>query len=157
MVGIRLYPERIALVAQDGEIVRHARLFERGQTRYDWQHYLPLIERKPGALRNGAPFTDLPEPLQRLRTLLLKREGGDRIMAEVLSTVPKAGLEAVLVAVELVLESGAVNAEHLHNVLARLKPTPAIPQVETDLTVAEAPVADAGRYDRLRTQEVDHA
>lgn len=99
MVGIRLYPERVALVAQDGEIVRHARLFERGQTRYEWQHYLPLIERKPGALRNGAPFTDLPEPLQRLRTLLLKREGGDRIMAEVLATVPKAGLEAVLVAV----------------------------------------------------------
>ena len=157
MVGIRLYPERVALVAQDGEIVRHARLFERGQTRYDWQHYLPLIERKPGALRNGAPFTDLPEPLQRLRTLLLKREGGDRIMAEVLSTVPKAGLEAVLVAVELVLESGAVNAEHLHNVLARLKPTPAVPKVETDLTVSEAPVADAGRYDRLRAQEVDHA
>jgi hypothetical protein len=36
-------------------------------------------------------------------------------MAEVLATVPKAGLEAVLVAVELVLESGAVNAEHIHN------------------------------------------
>ena len=77
MVSIRLYPERVALVAQDGEVVRHERLFDRGQTRYDWQHYLPLIERKPGALRNGAPFADLPEPLQRLRALLLKREGGD--------------------------------------------------------------------------------
>jgi hypothetical protein len=157
MVSVRLYPERVALVAQEGESVRHERLFDRGQTRYDWQHYLPLIERKPGALRNGAPFADLPESLQRLRTLLLKREGGDRLMAEVLATVPKAGLEAVLVAVELVLESGAVNAEHIHNVLARLKPTPSIPSVETELTVSEAPVADAGRYDQLRTQEVDHA
>lgn len=157
MVSVRLYPERLALVAQDGEIVRHERLFDRGQTRYDWQHYVPLIERKPGALRNGAPFADLPESLQRLRTLLLKREGGDRLMAEVLATVPRAGLETVLVAVELVLESGAVNAEHIHNVLARLKPTPPIPSVETDLTVSEAPVADAGRYDQLRTQEVDHA
>ena len=157
MVSIRLYPERIALVSQDGEVVRHERLFERGQTRYDWQHYLPLIERKPGALRNGAPFADLPEPLQRLRVLLLKREGGDRVMAEVLATVPKVGLEAILVAAELVLESGAVNAEHIHNVLARLRPSPVIPKVETDLTVSEAPVADAGRYDRLRAQEVDHA
>lgn len=157
MVSIRLYPERIALVAQDGEIVRHERLFERGQTRYDWQHYLPLIERKPGALRNGAPFADLPGTLQRLRTLLLKREGGDRVMAEVLAAVPKVGLEAVLVAVELVLESGAVNAEHIHNVLARLRPSPVIPKVETELTVSEAPVADAGRYDQLRVQEADHA
>ena len=77
-------------------------------------------------------------------------------MAEVLATVPTAGLEAVLVAVELVLESGAVNAEHIHNVLARLQPTPTIPKVETHLRVTEAPVADAGRYDRLRGAEVDH-
>ncbi len=84
-------------------------------------------------------------------------EYGDLSVAEMLATVPKAGLEAVLVAAELALESGAVNAEHLHNMLARLRPTPAIPRVETDLTVLEAPVADAGRYDRLRAQEVDHA
>ena len=46
---------------------RHERLSAEGQTRYDWQHYIPLIQRKPGALRNGAPFADMPEPLQRLR------------------------------------------------------------------------------------------
>jgi transposase len=156
MVSIRLYPERVVVLSQDDERVSHERLFDRGQTRYDWQHYVPLIERKPGALRNGAPFADLPAPLQRLRAQLLKRQGGDRIMAEVLAAVPKAGLEVVLVAVELVLESGAVNAEHIHNVLARLQPTPAIPKVETHLRVSEAPVADAGRYDCLRSEEVDH-
>jgi transposase len=79
MVSIRLYPERVILVSAEGEIVAHDRLLDRGQTRYDWQHYLPLIERKPGALRNGAPFADLPEPLQRLRGILLKRAGGDRL------------------------------------------------------------------------------
>ena len=157
MVSIRLYPEQVILVSAEGETVCHERLFDRGQTRYDWQHYLPLIERKPGALRNGAPFADLPEPLQRLRGSLLKREGGDRLMAEVLATVPQAGLEAVLVAVELVLESGAVNAEHIHNVLARLKPQPVIPSVDTALQVAEPPVADTARYDRLRTEATDHA
>jgi hypothetical protein len=144
-------------IAQDSEVVCHERLFDRGQTRYDWQHYLPLLERKPGALRNGAPFADLPEPLQRLRGRLLKREGGDRLMAEVLATVPKAGLEVVLVAVELVLESGAVNAEHIHNVLARLQPQPAIPAVDTALQVSEPPLADTARYDQLRTEATDHA
>jgi hypothetical protein len=27
---------------------------------YDWRHYLAVIQRKPGALRNGAPFAELP-------------------------------------------------------------------------------------------------
>ncbi|MCX7056270.1 MAG: IS21 family transposase, partial [Proteobacteria bacterium] len=102
MVSIRIYPERIDFAAHDAVVASHPRSFERNQTRYDWQHYIPLIQRKPGALRNGAPFADMPEPLQRLRGLLLKHEGGDRVMAKVLAAVPKYGLEAVLVAVELV-------------------------------------------------------
>ena len=156
LVSVRIYPERIAIVAHDRVVASHERCFERNQTRYDWQHYLPLIERKPGALRNGAPFADLPEPLLRLRGLLLKREGGDRVMAKVLAAVPKAGLEAVLVAVELVLESGNPSAEHVENVLNRLKAAPPPEPVPTHLQVAEAPVADTDRYDRLR-KEVSHA
>ena len=85
-------------------IASHARQFNSAQTVYDWQHYIDLVQRKPGALRNGAPFLDLPAPLLRLRQMLLKREGGDRVMAQVLAVVPQAGLEAVLVAVVLVLE-----------------------------------------------------
>jgi len=157
MVEIRLYPEHIEILAQEQRIARHARWLDRGQTRYDWQHYLPLLARKPGALRNGAPFADLPEPLQQLHRILLSRKGGDRVMVEVLAAVAKAGLEAVLVAVELVLETGAVSAEHIHNVLARLAPTPVPAKVETRLQVQEAPTTDTGRYDRLRDPEVDHA
>lgn len=96
-------------------IASHTRQFNSAQTVYDWQHYIDLVQRKPGALRNGAPFLDLPAPLLRLRQMLLKREGGDRVMAQVLAVVPQAGLEAVLVAVELVLEgatlAGSVSAE----------------------------------------------
>jgi hypothetical protein len=156
MVGIRVYPERIDMVAHDAVVASHLRSFGRGDTRYDWQHYIPLIERKPGALRNGAPFADLPAPMQKLRSMLLKREGGDRIMAKVLASVPKHGLEEVMVAVELVLESGNPSAEHIENVLNRLKTVPPPPQVESALTVSETPVADTHRYDRLRG-EVSHA
>jgi hypothetical protein len=60
-----LYPERIDFVAHDTQGASHPRSFDRKQVLYDWQHYIPLIERKPGALRNGAPFADMPEPLQR--------------------------------------------------------------------------------------------
>ena len=156
MVGIRVYPERIDLVAHDAVVASHQRSFGRTETRYDWQHYIPLIERKPGALRNGAPFADMPVPMQKLRGVLLKREGGDRMMAKVLAAVPKHGLEGVLVAVELVLESGNPSAEHIENVLNRLQATPPPAQVESALTVSETPVADTHRYDRLR-EEVSHA
>ena len=50
-------------------------------------------------MRNGAPFADMPEPLQRLRRGLLRNPGGDRVMAQVLAIVLTAGLDAVLVAV----------------------------------------------------------
>ena len=165
MVSTRLYPQRVDVVADDRLVASHSRQFSRGLTVYDWQHYIDLVQRKPGALRNGAPFLDMPAPLLRLRQMLLRHAGGDRVMAEVLAVVRKAGLEAVLVAVELVLESatpnGSVSAEHVHNVLARLL-TPQTPeQAETALQLTNAPKADTARYDRLRTalpdaSEVNH-
>jgi hypothetical protein len=137
-------------------VATHDRLFDRGLVRYEWQHYLPLVERKPGALRNGAPFLDLPEPLRRLQAALLKRAGGDRIMVQVLACVPQFGLEAVQVATELVLESGNTSVEHVRNVLSRLhEPLPSA-KLETSLQLTEDPIADASRYDRLHPQEVDH-
>jgi hypothetical protein len=111
-------------------------------------------------LRNGAPFADLPTPLRSLQQALMRHEGGDRVMAQVLAAVPIAGLEAVLVAVDLALEAGAVSAEHVLNVIGRLKPTPEIERVETSLILTEAPTADTGRYDTLRAvaaEEDGHA
>jgi transposase len=161
MLSVHLYPSRVSVVAGEALVASHERLTDRGQTRYDWQHYIPLLQRKPGALRNGAPFADLPPALQKLRQALIRHPGGDRVMAQVLAAVPSAGLDAVLVAVELVLESGAVSAEHVLNVLGRLTAGPPPEQVETALELKEAPRADTGRYDTLRandsTEEVDHA
>ncbi|MDN8618951.1 IS21 family transposase [Variovorax ginsengisoli] len=162
MVSTHLYPTRVTVVAGDALVAEHERLTDKGKTRYDWQHYIPLVQRKPGALRNGAPFTDLPQPLQRLRRALLRETGGDRLMARVLALVPTAGLEAVLVAVELALDgappSGRVSVEHVINVLARLNAAPRPANVETALQVLTPPIADTARYDRLRNiQEADHA
>ncbi|WP_438361727.1 Mu transposase domain-containing protein, partial [Pseudomonas syringae] len=51
-VSSRLYPSRIVVIADETVIASHERLFDRDQVGFDWQHYIPLIERKPGALRN---------------------------------------------------------------------------------------------------------
>lgn len=157
IVSVRLYPESITVYTDQIEVARHARLFDRDQVRYDWMHYVTLIERKPGALRNGAPFKDMPTPLRQLQEVLLRHVGGDRVMAKVLGAVPKFGLNAVLVAVDLVLESGNCSAEHVINVLARLHQAERPQQVETDLRIQEEPKADVARYDSLRGTEVRHA
>ena len=154
MVSTRLYPTRVVVVAAGEIVADHTRLGDKSKTRYDWRHYIPLVQRKPGALRNGAPFTDLPEPLQRLRRSLLRETGGDRLMAKVLALVPGAGLDAVLVAVELALESappsGRVSEQHVINVLARLNAPPWPANVQTPLQALTPPIVDTARYDRLR-------
>ena len=86
-------------------------------------------------------------------------------MAQVLAIVPKAGLDAVLVAVELALEStrqGRVSVEHVLNVLGRLTAEPAPESAATALQVSTPPLANTERYDSLRagtlnTEEADHA
>jgi hypothetical protein len=133
-------------------VASHARLADKGHVRYDWQHYIALVQRKPGALRNGAPFADLPTPLQRLRQGLMRHSGGDKVMAQVLAAVPTAGLEAVLVAVELVVETGALSAQHVLNVVARLSSSAVPDAVQTTLTLKQAPLANTSRYDSLRSE-----
>jgi len=153
VVSLRLYPFELVVIAEGEEVARHARSFERDQTFYDWRHYISLIVRKPGALRNGAPFATMPEPLVRLQAHLLKHPGGDRVMAQVLAAVPVHGLEAVLVAAEIALESGRPSGEHVLNVLARLKSPSGPPHADvtaTALALTEQPAADVDRYERLR-------
>jgi hypothetical protein len=154
-VSVRLYPDRIVIIDDQAVVAEHVRANDRDHIVYDWQHYVPLVQRKPGALRNGAPFADLPDSLQRLRQALIRRHGGDRVMAQVLAAVPTFGLEAVLVAIDLVLQSGRPSAEHVLNVLARLHEGPPPERVDTALVIADEPVADTERYDRLRA-EVGH-
>ena len=77
-----------------------------GKVIYDWRHYLAVIQRKPGALRNGAPFIEMPDAFRQLQDHMLRKEGGDREMVDVLSLVLQHNEEDILCAVELALEAG---------------------------------------------------
>ncbi|ASJ23740.1 IS21 family transposase [Laribacter hongkongensis] len=159
VVSLRAYPDILRVVGGHGEIVDLVRSFERDQTFYDWRHYIALIERKPGALRNGAPFKTMPEALQELQRQLLKNAGGDRVMAQVLSAIPLHGLGTVVQAIQIALDGGRVSVEHVMNTLGRLKdaaqPTVAL-QVDTPLALHRPPQANVSRYDSLRAVEVSH-
>ena len=96
-VDIHAYADRI-VIRQDGRIVaEHRRSYVRGATIYDPWHYVPVLARKPGALRNGAPFKDwvLPAALDRIRRKLAGSNDGDRQMVKILAAVLSDGLPAV--------------------------------------------------------------
>jgi len=57
-VTLRAYAERVVIVAEGRSVGEHARLAGRRQVAYNPWHYLKVLERKPGALRNGAPLRD---------------------------------------------------------------------------------------------------
>lgn len=74
-VEVHAYADRI-VIRQDGvNVGEHQRSFGRGDTVYNPWHYLPVLARKPGALRNGAPFRDwlLPAALEKVRKRLKSR------------------------------------------------------------------------------------
>ena len=153
-VEIQAYAERI-VIRQDGVVVGdHVRCSGRNQTIYYPWHYVPVLARKPGALRNGAPFKDwlLPANLERVHRWLKGSDDGDRQMVKILAAVLTDGLAAVEAACAEAVTGGVHSADVVLNILARHRdPGPAATILAPEaLRLREAPIADCARYDRLR-------
>src|ERR1700692_403187 len=153
-VEVHAYADRI-VIRQDGRIVaEHARSFGRGDTIYDPWHYVPVLARKPGALRNGAPFKDwvLPAAIERVRRKLAAANDGNRQMVDILNAVLTDGLPAVEAACAEAIAHGVHSADVVLNILARQRdpapPANILPPAA--LTLRHAPIADCARYDNLR-------
>jgi transposase len=153
-VEIQAYADRV-VIRQDGTVVgEHRRCFGRGDTVYDPWHYVPVLARKPGALRNGAPFKDwlLPASLERVRRKLKGSDDGDRQMVKVLSAVLSDGLAAVEAACAEALAGGVHSADVVLNILSRRREPDPAPTILTPaaLRLQHLPIADCARYDSLR-------
>src|SRR5215472_1822621 len=153
-VEIQACADRL-VIRQDGAIVgEHRRRFGRGETIYDPWHYVPVLARKPGALRNGVPFKDwsLPVSLEHARRKLKGSHDGDRQMVKILSAVLTDGLAAVEVACAEALADGVHSADVVLNILSRHRdPGPAATILTPDaLRLRYLPIADCARYDSLR-------
>jgi transposase len=158
VVSVRSTATQVRIVADGAVIAEHARRFGRDLLICDPWHYLPILERKPGALRNGVPFCewDLPASIQRVRDRILNQPKGDRAFVELLMMAREVGLEPLQVACELVLDGTVVTASVVMNEMRRLV-APALPimlSVPDMLKLKIEPIADCGRYDHLR--EVSH-
>ena len=154
-VEVRAYAERIEL-RQGGHVVgEHARRFGRNETVFEPWHYVPVLARKPGALRNGAPFKDwvLPPAFERVRRKLAGADDGDRQMVGLLTAAMDDGLDAVEAACLEALEAGVYSADVVLNILARRREPARVITIDTPdaLRLQHEPVADCARYDTLRS------
>jgi hypothetical protein len=153
-VEVHAYADRI-VIRQDGRVVaEHPRSFGRGDTLYDPWHYVPVLARKPGALRNGAPFKDwvLPAAMERVRRKLASADDGNRQMVDILTAALTDGLPAVDAACVEAIAQGVHSADVVLNILARQRDPgpPATILTPASLTLHHPPVADCARYDNLR-------
>ena len=121
-VSIRKYASRIVVAVEGKAVAEHERKFEKGRHITEPLHYLPLLERKPGALRNGRPFVnwELPASIRKVWDALRRYPDWDRQMSALLSAIPTYGLEALNVACSVALEENAVSQSTIMNYLTRL-------------------------------------
>lgn len=105
-VSLRNYADKIVVTNGSEVITTHERSFDRHCMVFNPWHYLPLLDKKPGALRNGAPFKEfaLPKPLQMIRTHYSQQPQGDRDFVDLLMLYQEHGHEAVEMACALAVE-----------------------------------------------------
>jgi transposase len=152
-VSVRIYADKLVIISEDKVIGEHVRLFGRDQTAYDPWHYVPLLERKPGALRNGAPFVkwDLPESILQMRQALIGKRSGDREFVKILQAIPVHGLDAVTIACEMALKEGLPGGDYVLNLISRLRPGVTVTPGDISVypVLKEEPTSDCKRYDGL--------
>lgn len=114
---IKGYVDRVVLCHHDKVVAEHPRSWGREGVFFDYRHYLPLLERKPGALDHARPLADLhlPECFETLRRRLSaeeSREGeGTREFIRVLRLLEDYPMGKVRSAVEKALAVGACSRD----------------------------------------------
>ena len=135
-VLVRGYVDAVVISCGTEVIASHPRSYERDDFVYDPIHYLPLLERKPGALDQAAPLQGwaLPDEFGTLRRLLESRMGrrGKREFVQVLRLLETFSQLEVHAAVKDAIHLGSLSFDAVkHLVLCRLEGRP--PRLDLEL------------------------
>ncbi len=135
-VLIRGYVGQVVISCGTEVIASHPRSYDRDDFVYDPIHYLPLLERKPGALDQAAPLQgwELPDEFGTLRRLLESRMGrrGKREFVQVLRLLETFSQQEVHTAVKDAIHLGSLSFDAVkHLVLCRLEGRP--PRLDMEL------------------------
>jgi hypothetical protein len=116
-VTVKAYVDRLEICHKDAVIAIHQRCYNKNEFIFDPIHYLPLLERKPGALDGALPFTswELPGCFETLRRYLEARNGnaGKREYVLILQLLRDFGVSEVRTAIERAMEYNCVNFESI--------------------------------------------
>jgi transposase len=146
-VEVRLYPSWVEVREGGHCIARHERCYERQQQVLELEHYLDVLERKPGALAGAKPLATWrqrglwPASYDQLWAELMRRHGdpsGTRQMVQVLSLIKPYGHARVRLAVEEAVSLGCADAAAIRHLITA-----------TDLTHARDAIIELGELSRF--------
>jgi transposase len=146
-VEVRLYPTYVEVREEGRCIARHERSYGRQQQVLELEHYLDVLERKPGALAGSKPLAAWrerglwPQSYDRLWEELTLRHGkqsGTRQMIQIVSLIKEHGHERVRAAVEEALALGCSDAAAIRHLTAA-----------PDLSHARSAIIDLGNLSRF--------
>jgi len=152
-VSLRAYADRIVVVVRNEVIAEHKRHFTRNISYFEPWHYVPLLDRKPGALRDGAPFVgwELPKAMEQIKDHYMRGCGGDREFVDLLLLTLEHGIDVVEMACELAVEQRTLRLPAIINLINQLLEPVIPPLADThgypQLTLR--PEADCKRYEAL--------
>lgn len=159
-VTVKAYAFSLKVCLKDEVIASHQRSYLRDDSTFEPLHYLPLLQRKPGALTGGAPFSDweLPACFDLLKRYLegMSGNGGKREYIQVLQLLRDFSTTELKRAIETAFDYSCVRFEAIRMILMSGR-EPTIEAVRlSDQKLAALPAirvasADTGCYAALLT------
>ncbi|HZD45940.1 MAG TPA: hypothetical protein VE109_07645, partial [Acidobacteriaceae bacterium] len=160
IVEARVYSSTVEFRHHGSRIASHERCYSRLQKIFDLEHYLEVLDRKPGALRGSAPLAQWrvqgrwPESYDRLWEQLTERQGrqgGTRAMVALIRMGREFGYEKLRTAVEQALDLGCTDVAAIRHLLMSDQLQHTVGEVIEigALSAYERPLPTMIEYDRL--------
>ena len=161
-VQVKLAPATVEVWYQGRCVARHARLYGRHQELLDLEHYLDVLEHKPGALAGSKPLEQWrragrwPASYDQYWQALMDRHGrqhGTRAMIELLQLGSRHGYGHLRTAIEAALRLGCIDASAVRHLiaadgLAHQRPIRLL-EIGAALSQYERPLPHVNAYDEL--------
>jgi transposase len=157
---VRVWPAHVEIWHAGMRVARHERCYSRRQQILELEHYLDVLERKPGALAGSKPLERWrsegrwPESFDQLWSSLNCRQGrqaGTRAMIELLQLGRRLGYARLSSAIEAAVKLGCMDAAAVKYLLheSELPRISAAPLEVGPLADYERPLPDLSSYDQL--------
>ena len=161
-VQVKLGPAAVELWHQGRCIARHTRSYGRHQEILDLEHYLDVLEHKPGALAGSKPLDQWrragrwPVSFDRYWQALMERQGrqyGTKAMVELLQLGSRHGYGRLRTAIESALQLGCIDAAAVRHLmvsddLVHQRPILRV-EIGSPLSRYERPLPHVHAYDAL--------